>query len=375
MKITYIANARIPTEKANGIQIMKMCDAFASLNIDIKLIVPFRFLQNKELRGVDPYEYYNLKHRFPVSKFINLDLYPLEVIGFPGYLAYIIQELSFGILAAILTIGEKMVYTRSKTVAVLRGFLHRRVYFESHDSPNNNFINRTLARNSFKIITITRTMENAWKKLGAITQYAPDGVGEEFFINIDRSKAREKLNLSQNEKIALYAGNFYIWKGVKTLFETVKITPKVHFYLVGWGDLDSSIETSIQETTKLKNIQLSGHRPYNEIPIWLRAADILILPNSAKFHKGSEDTSPLKLFEYMASGTPIISSRVSAITEIVFKKEVTFFMPDNPESLSAALNWVINNPKESLHKAKLAKKIATKYTWEKRAKNILKDIA
>ena len=65
MKILYIANARMPTEKAHGIQIMKTCEAFAELGHEVELILPWRFNPIKE----DIFEYYNVKKNFKIKKY------------------------------------------------------------------------------------------------------------------------------------------------------------------------------------------------------------------------------------------------------------------------------------------------------------------
>ena len=78
MNFVYIANARIPTEKAHGIQIMKMCEAFASLGIDVELVVPWRF----NSIHVDSFEYYGVKRVFKIVKIPSLDLTAFGKIGF-----------------------------------------------------------------------------------------------------------------------------------------------------------------------------------------------------------------------------------------------------------------------------------------------------
>ncbi|KKR77731.1 MAG: group 1 glycosyl transferase [Parcubacteria group bacterium GW2011_GWE2_40_8] len=78
MKILYIANARLPTEKAHGIQIMKTCEAFADLGHSVSLIVPRRFNFIKD----DPFEYYRVKRNFKIIKLPTIDLVKFSKIGF-----------------------------------------------------------------------------------------------------------------------------------------------------------------------------------------------------------------------------------------------------------------------------------------------------
>ena len=78
MKIIYIANARIPTEKAHGVQIMKMCQAFAKIGNKVTLVLPRR--RNPII--ADPFEYYVVSQSFNIIKLPTIDLVFLGKIGF-----------------------------------------------------------------------------------------------------------------------------------------------------------------------------------------------------------------------------------------------------------------------------------------------------
>ena len=65
MKIVYITNARLPTEKAHGVQIVKMTEAFSSLNNEVMIISPKR-VQREISHKTDIFNFYNIniKHRY-----------------------------------------------------------------------------------------------------------------------------------------------------------------------------------------------------------------------------------------------------------------------------------------------------------------------
>lgn len=117
-----------------------------------------------------------------------------------------------------------------------------------------------------------------------------------------------------------------------------------------------------------------GHRPHQEIPYWLKAADVLVLPNSAKEKISRFYTSPLKLFEYMASGTPIVASDLPSIREVLNEKNAVLVKPDSPEFLTAGIMKVLENPYLSDKISKQAFQDVQNYTWEKRAEKILRFI-
>ncbi|MBU1557858.1 hypothetical protein KKC45_02755 [Patescibacteria group bacterium] len=106
MKITYIANIRIPTEKAHGIQIMKMCEAFANEGHNVELIVPKRINNLKK----NPFRYYGVQENFKIKKLPTLDLIKFGKIGF------FIQSISFAKFTLFFTLFKKtdLVYSRDE---------------------------------------------------------------------------------------------------------------------------------------------------------------------------------------------------------------------------------------------------------------------
>jgi glycosyltransferase involved in cell wall biosynthesis len=111
--------------------------------------------------------------------------------------------------------------------------------------------------------------------------------------------------------------------------------------------------------------------PHSDIPLYLKSANVLILPNSAKQDISRLYTSPLKLFEYMASGVPIVASDIQSLREVLSENSTFFFEADNPESLAQKILYVVNHEAESCEKAAVAKNAVEEYTWESRSKKIL----
>ena len=107
------------------------------------------------------------------------------------------------------------------------------------------------------------------------------------------------------------------------------------------------------------------------MPLYMRAADMLVIPNSAKEDISRLYTSPMKLFEYMASGTPIIASDLPSLREILNESNSSFFIADDVQDLSRVIGEVSSNHKKAQEKAVLASEQVKKYTWQRRAQSIL----
>ena len=120
---------------------------------------------------------------------------------------------------------------------------------------------------------------------------------------------------------------------------------------------------------------MAGYRPPSEIPLWLKAADVLVLPNSAKKDISKFYTSPMKLFEYMASKRPIVASNLPSLREILNKENAILLVePDNPEALAQGIKQAMEDRNLVQTITQNAYDDVQNYTWEKRAEKILKFI-
>ena len=191
----------------------------------------------------------------------------------------------------------------------------------------------------------------------------PDGVDiNKFDINLNTNDVRVELNLPKNKKIVLYTGSFQSWKGYNVLLEASKRLDKnVILVMVGGKNVQVKILSK-----QYPNVIFKGYVNNNLIPKYLKAADVLVLPNSGKFKISASYTSPLKLFEYMASKKPIVASNLTSIREIVNNQTVFFIKPDDISSLIQGITKVLKDRHFSKTLGDNAYKSVQDYTWERR---------
>lgn len=374
MKIRYIVNARIPTEKAHGYQICKMCEEFASSGVEVELLYPTR----KNFIQEDLFSYYGIKRNFSVRKIKMFDFIKWEKFFFRK--GQVFQSLFFLFKQLLLKFDKKdIIYTRDSEIAWLykkKGF---RVYFEAHFWPaSKNKIYHYFLKNVDGIIcnsrgTLKRHRKSGLEKLTV----APNGVDlKEFEINKSKEELRKELNLPIDKKIAMYVGHLYGWKGVDTVVEAAELSENNNLVFVLIGGTDGDIEKykKIIEEKKLNNIKLLGRKKKSKIPKFLKTADVLLLPNTSVSVESIEYTSPIKMFEYMASGVPIIASNLSSIKEMLNDSNSFLFEADSALSLVGELNHVVENEDLALGRAAKSKEDVQEYTWEKRVGKIIKSI-
>lgn len=366
-KLLYIANLRLPTEKAYGIQIAKMCEAFASEDVEVILIYPFRKTPITDDFNI----YYSVKNNFKIKMLWAPDFY------FPGKLdraSVLLKDFISGITLAIygLFSGADIIYSRDEWPLYFLSFLKKNLVYESHRFSERRGIFYKRFKN-LKTIVITKQSKEDLIKIGFKTEnilVAPDGVNlEEFNINLSKEQARTKVGLPPDRKIAMYTGHLFEWKGANVLLETARKLPDVLFVFV--GGMEHDIKKFREEAKSLNNVLILGQRPHKEIPAYLKAADVLVLPNSGKEEISRYYTSPLKMFEYMASGRPIVASKLSSISEILNDRNSVLVKPDDVDSLMAGIKKLLDNKAFGEELAKKALEDVQNYAWQKRAAKIL----
>lgn len=368
MKICYIANARIPTEKAHGIQIMKMCEAFALSGNEVELIVPVR--DNPIMQ--DAFDFYHIKEEardlIKIRYIKSINLLRFKKVGFW------LQTWWFSELASIHVrrTHPDVVYSRDYVVLLNMLLIHKNLVWEAHRGETGFAIKLLLKR--AKIVSITYGLMELYTqyiKDASKTLIAPDAVDlNEFDVNTPRDTCKRMVGLPTNKKIALYWGHLYGWKGVQIFADASDFLNNYELAVVVGGH-EKDIQEFRDRNQDRPHLLIVGHRPRSEIALFMRAADVLVLPNSGKEKISSHYTSPLKLFENMASGTPIVASDLPSLREILNDKNALFFAPDDPASLATRVKQILKDPQLGTVLATKALEDVEHYTWKKRAQKII----
>ncbi len=383
MKLAYLANIRLPTEKAHGAQIMNMCAAFASQKRgmtqtnartyadetnDVTLVVPWRLNMLKD----DPFVFYGVPRNFSIRKIFVADFLALP---FLKQLGFVLESMSFikALWWHLLFNTYDAYYTRD--LAVAAGLWTRTpLFYEIHSLPERgNWLHRRAWRRAKGIVVISDGLRKALIAFGVPEQkilLARDAVDmKKFYITATRDECRAKLNLPADKKIVVYTGHLYDWKGADVLAgATAELPPDTRVYIVGGTVADTE---AFRRRFVSANLHVLGWRNSSEIPLWLKAADVLVLPTSGKTAIGARYTSPMKLFEYMASATPIVASDLPSIREVLQESQAIFVRPDDPLALAGGIAAVLHNEHGARLVALAAQEHVREYSWENRARNII----
>lgn len=169
-----------------------------------------------------------------------------------------------------------------------------------------------------------------------------------------------------------YIGNFYDWKGVDTVVESLQYLEGINAVLIGddSGGSADMIRSRMEELGLGKRVVFAGFKPQNEIyALLLQDYKIVLVPN--KNSQFAKFTSPLKLFEYMGTKNIIVASDIQTVLEITNSGEsVYLFKAGEPKSLADCVKSILDNTKDAAEKADRAYASSKAFTWEGRARKI-----
>lgn len=372
MKLIYLSSYNIPTKNVLGMQITQMCDAFAKNNVDVELIVP---KNNKKEKNI--FEYYNLEKNFKVK-----EIYRLELSKF-GKMGFFVQTFIYLFVVKIYLFSKKnyILYTREQ----LTGLFFKNFFYEAHHFPEKvSFFHKFIFRRISKVIATVSFIKKGLVENGVISDnifVSSNAVDLSKFNNeISKENARNKLNLPQDRKIIGYSGKYVTFgkgnKGVNDLINAFpkifEFNPKTFLLIVGVGeDHINEIENLLEDLKISKeNYKIISHLPHEEVIYALRASDLLTM-NYSKNNNHLYYTSPIKMFEYMASERPIVASDLPSVREILNEKNAIFVEPNNIGGLIKGIKILLQNRDLSDEISEQAYKDVQNYTWSNRAKKIL----
>jgi glycosyltransferase involved in cell wall biosynthesis len=246
-----------------------------------------------------------------------------------------------------------------------------------HGSKPRTMINRIFFHNISGVITINNLIKESLQNLFGIPQerifVGPDAVDSKHFFPIPHAQARERLTLARNAKLILYVGRILDWKGLEILPATAQLLgDNVVIGIVG-GTRKRFIQiTGI--TNIPNNLVFYGEQPFGDMPLWISAADAVLMTSTARNELSYRWTSPMKAFEYMACGVPIIAADTPSMREIVSTSNAFLYQPDDASSLAGEIRAVLSNPEEAQRRGDAALVASRACSWNARAEHIVQFI-
>lgn len=217
-----------------------------------------------------------------------------------------------------------------------------------------------------RVITVsTKNRDVLIEKLGVPEnkiKIIPNGYNPELFSLKDKQKSRKKLSLPEDAKIVISVGKLHPVKGFDNLIRSAKMLEKddMKFYIIGDGPEMDNLSNMIKELSLEKNVKLIGNRSHDEIPDWIAASDIFVLPSRS-------EGNPTVMFEALGCGKPFIGTDVGGVTDIIKDEKIGLVVKrDDPGELAGAIKTALGKKWDG----KYIHEFSKQYTWE----NIVKEI-
>jgi glycosyltransferase involved in cell wall biosynthesis len=373
MRVVYISFSKVPSTHANSVHVMKMSAAISSLGNNITLLTRKQTLRSYSSKDI-MFNYGIRSDLTLVQKY-----YPEGPLG---WIIYGINCISY-----VLKTKPDIVYSRDPFSAYLSALFNFDTIFECHSVAIGNrdkilFPKIFNNRSTRKIVVISKALSRLIKKdysgvdKGKII-VAHDGVDLESYENTSSPVA--KIFIRQKSKYTIgYFGSFYKGRGIDQVLQIAKRLKHLRFVLIGGSENEIRFYRNIILQEELTNVILSKFIPNREVSYYLKECSILLMPyqSGLEVAGGGGDTStwmsPLKMFEYMASKIPIISSNLPVLKEILDDGHNSLLVePNNIEAWTSAISRLCNDSALRLKLASNAYRDVQQYSWDERAKQIV----
>ena len=384
MHLLYLADIRLPLERANGVQTVATCHALAARGHRVTLLV--RPDTSPEAR--DPLAFYGLppNDRLVIAR--------VRVAGPATFRRA--QYLAAALRHALAPPRPDVIFTRDLGVAALLARVPRAgrppVVYESHGfapvvaAAMPALHGSAPVASAAKLARLERRERRVWAEAdGYVTltaahaaelqarlgpRPAVDVVPDGTYLAAGRAFTWAG---PRTRPIVTYAGHLYPWKGVDVLVEALAGLPDVEAVIVGGHPRERDLARVIGLAERHGmggRIRFTGLVPPASVAQALAHADVLVLPNTPT-EVSARYTSPLKLFEYLAAGRPIVASRLPALEEVLQAGVNALLGPaGDPAAMAAAIARLAGDPALALRLARQAFTDAERYSWPRRAERL-----
>ena len=359
-KFFYIAEINLPTSSAYALHVLKMCDAFAELKYDVRLIV---YYKRKNLKFNVIKKKYNLKNNFKIETFFKSS---------KKYNFFDRCKLAF--YANKIITDKDFIVSRSIISSIFLAFNKKINILEMHHALQGltsiifKYRNIFLNCKYLKFILLNKKLNKVLTIPKNQSIILDDAVDLRDFDKVKVNK--NKLNG------CVYTGSFIKGKGLEIIGELAKKNPDIKFNI--YGDKKYINHENINYINK-KNIKLYNFQDYSKIPKILKQNKILLMPYQDKvFGRGSnlelsKYMSPMKMFDYLAAGRIIIASDLKVYSHILKNNFNAFLVKSNEIKIWNSTLRMIYFSKKNIYNniSDNARRTVEKYTWIKRSHKII----
>ena len=378
-EILYISPNKIKENSASSIHILNMCNAAYDLNYDITLISSS---DNKLEEVKTEIKKFYGEFKFKLFSINNFFLNKGNELIITFFLIYLY-------LFKFINIKNKYIISRNLyTAFFISFFLKKRVIYETHivEKYFRSYLqSKIILKNNNTTICISDVLKDLLIKRYNINNNnniytLHDSANiinlSKDLINNNKNKIFNNLNIPRKYKLIGYFGGLYKGRGME-LIVNLSYLKKDCFFLVFGGDIASI--NYWKNKIQTNNLIFMGNLKYSDVGLNLKSMDILLMPYQKKVYLSTTKTStaewmsPLKMFEYMSSNVPFISSKLKVLQEIlVHNHNCLLAEPDKIDDWSKAIDRLKRDSNlANLISSNSYHEFKNNHTWQKRLEKII----
>ena len=380
--LVLLANVRMPSQRAQSLQVAQMSAAFARAGAPTTLVHARRRSTPPLPPGADLWTYYGV----PDGPRPSIEAIPCVdwIDRVPRVLQYVparLQEQTFARNAARRVLGAHAgarVLSREPESALELVRKHRRdVFLEIHRVPGGRLRRKWLLRaasGTRGIVAISGGVRGDLVELGvdaAKIRVEHDGFEPARFDDLpSAAEARAALSLPAEAPLVVYTGGLLAWKGVDVLVGAARKLPEVYFAIA--GGMEADVQRLRQRVGGASNVRIDGFQPPERVALYLAAADVAVVPNRDRPAISAKYTSPLKVFEAMAARVALVASDLPSLREILtHERDALLVKSDDADALAQAIGRMLGDPDLRTRLAGALHARRGEFTWDARARRIL----
>jgi glycosyltransferase involved in cell wall biosynthesis len=396
MKIAVVSGGHVPSQWAHSIAVMKNADGFADCGHDVTVFTVERLHERRNRRTTaDVHEHYGVDPSIDIEWVTDRTPFYFQDVRGVGFvldgLRYVTRDRVRWVGDPVERIADRIAdkgfdlcYSRSYRGA--RYCVERGVptVLETHARrtriPDRDHAFARTDADAFRaVVTISDRLKQRFVNGGVPAEKVvvlQDGVDlDQFATAPEQSAAREETGLPPDEDIVAYVGSLFADKGIDEILAVADRLPEALVVLVGGREAQVTEWREFAAEHGVENVRFEGFVDHSAVPTYLAAADVLVMPYRTDREVSLMDietTSPLKLFEYMASGRPIVSTDIPAIARTVDHGETALLAPPNDTAAFARyVQRLLDDPELAAGIGTAARKAVGSYSWARRCERIV----
>ncbi|MFT4704863.1 MAG: glycosyltransferase involved in cell wall biosynthesis [Bradymonadia bacterium] len=364
MRIGFFTSSILPSNAANGVQVMHMAEAFAATGHDVTL-----FATEGEMQR-DPYEHYGVARTFELQRTPLVGGWPIR----PGLV------MARQLMSTYAKHRFDMLYSRRVRFLLGLSALGVPLVHEAHSMPSRASdirARKLLFRlpNFAYLVCISDALRNDYLAAYPSLTREKTIVAHDAATPISMDAPKSPWPGRERALQVGYVGGLYPGRGVEVVTGLAERYPQVDFHLVG-GSPEAIAE--LKQAGITENTHCHGHVPHVQVSNYYARFDILVAPFQKKVttHGGGGDTSrwmsPLKIFEYMSAGKTIMCTGMPVLREVLNDQNASLVPTGHVDDWATALDELIDDPKRRLALGAQAKRdFEEHYTWNIRAERVI----